>query len=193
MSTKIYDAFLWKSNPQELQIFLNDLREKYIDWSFSQLKKYNFFAEDGIDNCIKLWKYLGEQIQTGKRDPHNLEASVVVFFYENLIIIQFFGLDSIYKDDISLQRFLEEENKNLLQDFHYQNQTDPYYDDDDVLRTEEEYKLIEEEYENRNKVWKKIYDKRRYTPVDAGLVYDLSCQTTLFEIADKYFESLKTV
>lgn len=45
----------------------------------------------------------------------------------------------------------------LLTDFHYQNQTDPFYDDLDL--TPEAYKKAEREYKRRDKIWTEIFGK----------------------------------
>lgn len=48
-------------------------------------------------------------------------------------------------------------DEGLLIDFHYQNQTDPYYLDLEL--TPEEYKKVKREYERRDKIWTEIFGK----------------------------------
>jgi len=163
MSTKIYNAYKFLGKTNEIipmlkdikKIYLNDVKEmliKYANISFSK-KEYDFLDNDYLLKELPSY-YLSDILESimrkGYNVPLNIQSSAMVYFHKDDIYIQFFGLKSKYCDKY----------KNILIDFHYQNQVDQSnYDWDkekwDEMTTERQ-KELEDDWDHRKEVWDEI-------------------------------------
>lgn len=163
MSTKIYSAYKFLGKTSEIipmlkdikKIYLNDVKEmliKYANISFSK-KEYDFLDNDYLLKELPSY-YLSDILESimrkGYNIPLNIQSSAMVYFHKDDIYIQFFGLKSKYYDKY----------KNILIDFHYQNQVDQSNYDWDKEKwdemTIERQKELEDDWDHRKEVWDEI-------------------------------------
>ena len=117
MSTKIFDAYLWSGTAPELMEFLKELRQKYIEVASNHLVRFQGSIEDARktwevkDKYFTISLYLQEQVSSGINDPTNIETSAAVYFRDEMIAVQFFGLGLFYEDG---KRPLQEIVQNLM-------------------------------------------------------------------------------
>lgn len=183
MSTKIYNAYKFNGKTPQLINILKDIRIKYQIEQMDRLikfKDYTFKKEyfKFLDNdCtmidlvnhnlgdLLLSDILEREMQICHNTPINISSSAVVYFYENDIYIQFFGLDEKYLQDY----------KNVLIDFHYQNQTDMsnynWYNEEWQNMSDERKKELEEDWNNRKNVWDNIMTNND-TFSESGLLFN---------------------
>lgn len=156
MSTKIYDAHKFLGKTSEIipmlkdikKIYLNDVKEmliKYANISFSK-KEYNFLDGDYLLKELPSY-YLSNILESIMK---KVQSSSMIYFHKDDIYIQFFGLKSKYY----------EKYKNILIDFHYQNQVDQSNYDWDKEKwdemTSERQKELEDDWDHRKEVWDEI-------------------------------------
>ena len=176
MSTKIYNAYR-----------IDNMTMPEIMKSLQKLKKETHnkiieFIENGINHSAVLNEFknfsnfnkaLKDIHQTNIHSSFNWNSSVVLYFHENEIYIIFFGVD-LPIDEIF--------NNNLV-DYHYQNQSDPWFDYH-LENNTEEYEQAEIDWERRKKVWDEIIEDRRSFS-ESGLQFELFSNNDIFFIAPK--------
>lgn len=188
MSTKIYNAFIFNGNTEELMSILKDIKSEYYEFIKNKLtklnyskwilekKRYKFLEQDYTWQEFKntdFPEYVLEDIisvenKRGEWHPFNIEASAVVYHCENKVYVQFFGFDRDFQK-IQLDKY------NQFQDYHYQNSTDmSNYDWDnepwDTMSDQRKAEL-EAEWEERCRIWEKIMPDWSI-PSECGLVYN---------------------
>jgi hypothetical protein len=84
----------------------------------------------------------------------DFEASVVVYTHENKYYLQFFGSRYLTPEKSEFVQTLIKENK--LVDYHYQNQSDPWFYYDESIDSSR-YDELEAEYMKREQVWDEIF------------------------------------
>jgi hypothetical protein len=152
MSTTIYNAY--KVNGLSLDKLINILSEyadnEWINSIYPSIaiecmsrSDYSEHPEITIDDVIK---------------NNEREFCVVVYSHDNNLYVQFFHV-GIPK---ALRKYLE--------DFHYQDQVDPWYIDGGSKYTEEQLKEFESNWKHREDIWNKIF-KGSWTPSECGLSY----------------------
>jgi len=177
MSTKIYDAYKYEGNLHSLLNQLKEIRKEYQEEKIELLSifgKLEIEVENGkkvmlkdLDNEILghmfFGDYLEKRMKIGYNEPQNISASVVMYPYKDDIYLQFFGLHSKYINKID-----------NLRDYHYQNQTDQSNYDWDKEKwkdmSEERQKELEEEWDEREKVWDEILGDN--TPSESGFFFE---------------------
>ena len=190
MSTKIYNAFKFNGNGEELIVILKEIKKEYIQLTKNMLMKCNFSSADWIlkkDRYPFLpsdltWKELKEinfsefileniirkEEKIGEHHPFNISASAVVYFCENNIYIQLFGLPRDYQKQV-LNKYSQ------FKDYHYQNNTDQSnYDwdkEDWNIMAEERQKELEKEWDERKRIWNIIMPDYK-APSELGLSFD---------------------
>ena len=168
MSCTIYDAWEFNGYHDELIKFLNTLRKSYL----KDCKKYiNSLTPDLPElDKYEYERYVLKKIDEGFRSnekgfPYDIDASAVIFEFNNKTIIYFFNLnDHIYVET-------KKEIKNKLKYFGWWDNTDP---DEDC--TEEEWHERENFYENLFE----SFDSD--TPADCGLVYEFYRELEIFQV-----------
>lgn len=179
MSTKIYEAYKVKSlTISELMDYFKLIREEYIKECVEFVKRTKGDKEFGdIGNRIR------KSMSSSLNDPYNFTASIMVYFHEDNIYVQFFGMD--FRESTSLGEL----RQNHLEDYHYQDQSDPWYayDYDEGKLTEEERDNAEIEYEERKRVWEDIYGDN-WRPNECGLVFEVCAKTDYHIILYKSFD-----
>lgn len=113
MSTKIYDAYLYKYDIEKLMKDLKALRPAYNEHMAKQISEWIAPAEDRSEAYQYLLKKIQEVTRMGLNDPLNIEASIAVCFYKGKIYVKFFGIPQSLIETID-----------GLEDCHYQNSTD---------------------------------------------------------------------
>jgi len=210
MSTKIYNAYKFNGKTPQLINILKDIRIKYQIDQMDKLirfkdyvfkKEYFKFLDNDYTMVDLMNHYLGDlllsdilerEMQICHNTPINISSSSVVYFYDNDIYIQFFGLDEKYLQDY----------KDLLIDFHYQNQTDMsnynWYEEDWQNMTEERQKELENDWNNRKNIWENIITNNdnfsesglifNFHPVDYKLT--MFCNDLLNKIKNNIYETI---
>lgn len=179
MSTKIFNAYLWDGTAPELIEFLKDLRKKYIEAATDHLVQFQKWLEHQEEEYkrnkkyFSLSTYLQDQIIKGINNPDNIEASATVYFRDEMIAVQFFGLELFYKDD---KRILDETIKNhpKLSEYSYWNNVD---------RLEG---LTEDEWDERKEFWDFLN-----VPSEDGLIYEFSNRSAIWEIVPNYEQKIR--
>jgi len=189
MSTKIYNAFKFNGNGEELIVILKEIKKEYIELTKNKLMKLNYspnwiLKKDRYPSLLSdlTWIELKEiscsefilediirkEEKIGEYHPFNISASAIIYFCENNIYIQLFGLPRDYQKQI-LNKY------NQFTDYHYQNQSDQSnYDwdkEDWNTMTEERQEELEKEWEERERIWDKIMPDYS-SPSELGLSFD---------------------
>jgi hypothetical protein len=181
MSTKIFNAYLWDGTAPELMEFLGEVRTKYIEVATNHLIFFQKWLESKEEDYKKDGKYfslslyLQDQIKKGINDPDNIEASVAVYFRDEMIAVQFFGFELFWDKESNtrpLQEFIKDNPK--LSDYSYWNNVDEPED------------VTEEEWDARRDFWEFLG-----VPSEDGLIYELSNRNTIWSIVAKYREKIK--
>lgn len=190
MSTKIYNAFKFNGNNEELISIFKNIKLEYYDYLQNKLTKLNFNKWNLEKKRYKFlekdytWKefkeldfpeYILEDIfqvenKRGEWHPLNIDASSVVYHCEEKIYVQFFGFDRDF-----LKNQLDKYSQ--FEDYHYQNSTDQSnYDDDKEPwneMSEERQKELEKEWKERYRIWEKIMPDWSI-PSECGLIYNFT-------------------
>jgi len=190
MSTKIYNAFKFNGSGEELISIFQEIKKEYIQLTKNMLMKCNFSSADWILKKSRYpslpsdltWKelkeisyseYLLEDIirkeeKIGEHHPFNISASSIVYFCENNIYVQLFGLPRDYQKQV-LNKYSQ------FTDYHYQNSTDQSNYDYDMepweSMTIERQEELENEWSERRRVWDIIMPGYS-APSEIGLTFD---------------------
>ena len=189
MSTKIYNAFKFEGTGEELISILKEIKKEYISLTKAMLmncnysswilkkSRYPFLPSDLTWEQLKetdFSEYLLEDIirkeeKIGEHHPFNISASAVVYFCENNLYVQLFGLPRDYQKEV-LNKYTQ------LKDYHYQNNTDQSnYDwdkEDWNTMTIERQEELEKEWRERERIWDKIMPNWGDSPSESGLSFD---------------------
>jgi hypothetical protein len=208
MSTKVYNAFLFNGSLDELMSILYEIKADYYkrledklpnlhfdNWKLEQ-KRYSFLPSDLTWKELKelqcpeyiLESIFEKEAKINDYHPLNIEASVVIYFFENKIYAHFFGLDRDFEKEI-FSKYTQ------FQDYHYQNNSDQSnYDWDDEPwedMTEERQKELEDDWDERERVWDAILSDSAI-PSDRGLCYDFNPKGyKLILLCNKILNSIK--
>lgn len=189
MSTKIYDAYKFNGDISNLMDILYKIRE---DHKITIGNKFRDNYEGELE-YVEIEKFLDKYYEGRSSEEmqrmHKLNSKIYVYFDEggkskvrenkineivgsqktSDIYVQFIGCGPLLKE------WCEKEWSKFFIDYHYQNQTDPYYiyEEEYESMSDDKLKELEEEYEERSETWDRIFDKY-WTPREAGLCYDLS-------------------
>lgn len=179
MSTKIYNAYkindmtiteimvklqiLRKRNFEEIQNFL-------VGWGEKRVKLY---CEGET-----LYKVLKKEASMLSYSAFNFGYDVVLFFHNDNIYIQFFGNDN----NIDHEEIFD----GKLEDFHYQNQSDPWFDYKEEITTED-YKAAEENWVLRKKVWDEIFSDN-WVPSKCGLTFNIYSPDDAFKVSCDFYQ-----
>ncbi len=148
-STKIYQAYKWNKSFDELLEHLEALRQlEYAKFTTLMVNVLKI----GVTNPADVMDVIRDFMQRGTNSPMNPKASVCLYHHEGVWYPHYFGIDVAV-----LEPF---EKAGDMEDFHYQNHTDP---------PEE---VAEKDWEHRLQVWEKIYE-RYSTPAHAGLIFEI--------------------
>ncbi|KFZ27721.1 MAG: hypothetical protein KQ78_00031 [Candidatus Izimaplasma bacterium HR2] len=102
----------------------------------------------------------------------------MIYFFESRIYIQFFGLDGYTLKT----NFVDDIFDEMIEDYHYQNQTDPWWAYEDKEITKEQEEIYETEWAERERVWDGILgDFHRFS--DIGLAYDIFGDGDCFDVS----------
>ena len=189
MSTKIYNAFIFNGSAEELITILKEIKSEYYELLKNKLsnlnfawkgwiltkKRYPFLPSDVNWKEFKALDYLLENIiekekKIGEHHPFNIDASLVTYFCEDKIYVQFFGLPNDFQK-LVLAKYTQ------FQDYHYQNNTDQSnYDWDEEsweTMSEERQLELENEWGERYRIWNKIMPDYS-APSQNGLCFDFA-------------------
>lgn len=186
MSTKIYNAYLWAGTIEELINFFHVIRQEYIKQAVEHLIKFHkwFDAKEKEEKekqngYFNLQFYLQAQIRKGLNEPDNIDASMMVYFHQNKIAFQTFGLELFIEKQIG-QKDFERPLRNMVENhpktkfYGYWNNVDP------------DESCSDEEWVERENFWDFLE-----VPSTSGLVYELSNSDTLWRITSLYDEQYK--
>lgn len=190
MSAKVYNAYIFNDSLDKLMSILYEIKAEYYKLLENKLPnlhfkswilkkdRYTFLPSDltWIEfKKLKFSDYLLENIiekeaKINDYHPLNIDASVVIYFFENKVYAQFFGFDRDFEKFI-FQKYTQ------FQDYHYQDNTDQSnYDWDNEswdTMTEERQKELEDDWSERERVWDNILSESSI-PSDRGLVYEFA-------------------
>lgn len=215
MSTKIYNAFRFKGNLKELKKEVDIIEEKIINHCSKELEAFTkttlFDCCWGVkDNLLKnflehiaIWKeeytkdtvlgklnsfdlqtLLKSIMETNINTDLNFKSQCIVIPYNKFLIVQFFSVPN------HIMKEIEESNK--YEDFHYQDQCDPYYKDSKLQLTKQEKIKYKRNYSLRRKIWDEIY-KDTSTPSEVGFTFDFIKEKALNKITRSFFKKCETI
>lgn len=166
MSTKIYDAYRVEGGDfAYVYDVLNQIQMDYIAsvrmfmLGVQSRKQYDNFSE---------FNDLFEEL--------DFEASIVVYLHNGKIYLQFFNSRYVSIDKLDTVKDLIATNK--ITDYHYQNQSDPWFYYDETI-DESQYPALEEEHEERGAIWDEIFEIHT-SPSKVGLIKEF--KPTVFDI-----------
>jgi hypothetical protein len=203
MSTKIYNAYHFKGTINELMPFLFNLKERFK----IELEKHIL-----SDYKIELFKREFEKLHLSKDDWYSFvyvleqakykegkvkceffdyNSDVVVYFHAGEVYLQFF----IGWQFRELKEYIKIRELDKLKDYHYQNQTDPYYaiDFEEGKITEDKMKALEIEWEERRKNWDEILGDEDDIASSRGLLFDLYPKELILKTIVKLFNEKKII
>ena len=152
MSTKIYNAYICKLGMPYLQLIIQALREEYTD------------------QVREIIKSVPNTLRRACIDQYDDDALVIYPLKNGDILFQEWryklGNRPGYLPTFGLMLTF-----NKIQDYHYQDQSDPWYayefDEDKI--TQEEHDAAEIEYVQRQTDWEEVFDKAgSWTPSEVG-------------------------
>lgn len=154
MSTKIYNAFKFKKELNDLIPFLttvrNDIEKHTLDYYSSIIGPDQYSIFD-LTKKFKNAKMLSSF-------DYNLDSCVIVYLHQTGVYLQFFfpGHFGNYNDQGFYKKW-----EHYIEDFHYQNQTDPPTD------------ISRETWEEREKTWDEIL-AHSDIPSRNGLIWEIN-------------------
>jgi len=160
MSTKIYDAFVYKGNIENLMKWLFQKKEQYKELKKEEIARL-FRGQKKIqkENYFMIAELIEKSVKKQINAVTNYQAQAVIYFYKKKIYIKFFSVPS---------KLLPKDKKFI--DFHYQNSTDK---PDNISNKEWAY---------RERTWDKIL-KHNTTFGEDGLTFEFTPPYFGFEIA----------
>lgn len=182
MSTKIYNAFLYKGSIDKLMAYIQKYRKTWQEYQINKFVKIlsdvadrtksNLFVDgklsfDRLEDAIR--KDSEKDYKTWG-DIFDVTASIAVYFHKGKIYYQTFLNDQkapAFKPTGSVE-------------YHYQNQSDPYFAFKKC--SPEKMKSLEKDWKERAKVWNAIFDKH-HSPSEAGLIHEFVNSMEYFTIA----------
>lgn len=182
MSTKIYNAY--KINNMSMGEIMEELYKVKAAYMEKCMDVLNLLDPHKVikqyKNRFELTDKLKKDFDTPMRSLFGFDASVLLYFHENDVYIQVFA---------NLHTFnIEDFFDGNLEDFHYQNQADPWYEYTERELTEEEYEEAATNWEIRETVWDEIMG-RRYRFAESGLSYDLYGREDTVNLAWDYWDN----
>ena len=179
MSTKIYNAYKYNGTIQELWDDLQIIREEVrdaINKLCLEVARESYIDNKGELNKDTLYDDIRRQMNIQYPSYNDIfafgQASIVIYPYNNALYFQLFGLDVSRGLELSIPHMKKLMESGKIQDYHYQNQTDPYYEYDGTTYTDIEFDALEEDWERRRIVWDEIFEKSD-VPKFAGLTFHI--------------------
>jgi hypothetical protein len=161
MSTKIFDVYKFNGSIFELQEHLIAFRAEHKEISMHLLDTYKRPFNQATEEQVKSM-LTDESMMFNNRDKAGALIASIAVYIDKLtesIVLQFFVSSTISKQSI-LRATLLAQGK--LQDYHYQDQSDPYYaleEDGPYVNGDERTKqAIEDEYKERNQLWGRVLE-----------------------------------
>lgn len=181
MSTKIYNAYkINNMTIEEVMVKLRVIKERYHEFAVDLISKTDLDRYcDGEKNLMNTLK---EETKNGQGYLFDFTSSIVLYFHEGNIYLQHFGFGYPYTLDLD-----DYFDLGVAVDYHYQNQSDPWYDYEADKFTEDEYAAHEVDYEERERVWEEILGDSG-VPTDCGLVFEVFQTSDCFKIVHKYHQ-----
>lgn len=181
MSTKIYNAY--KINDLSLPEIMEKLqliRKRNFEAIQERLSQVGKVAIDGycVEKNISFTNMLRKEATSSISTEFNFGFDVVLYFHKTDVYIQFFENEL----NVDYEKIFD----GKLEDFHYQNQSDPWYDYKDDLSSDE-IKSYEKNWEHRCKVWDEILDYGG-VPSQCGLTFNVYSADDSFTVVYTYYE-----
>lgn len=177
MSTKIYDAYRFNGKPSELLEILRAFRKAWKEFHVRRIVNYA--------PSTMAYKELRDAIREESTKPHpswddayDVRGSVVIYFHESEVYFQTF---------LQSHGNAPKLESPLFEDFHYQNQSDPWYAYEEGM-SEQDTKKAEANYELRKNVWDAIFTTDCSSPIEAGVSYELCSLFDCLVIAKEAWE-----
>jgi hypothetical protein len=173
MSTKIYDAYLYKGTLHQLVKFLDklrrDLQDKFVTDAASHWSPNDFDGGDFMGGLRKMLKSGERFVEVAGELLVNPACSAVVYptriGKRDELLVQFFGVD--YSEKLL--------PRGRFADFRYQNQTDTA--------------IPAKEWALRKRVWDRVF-KTSHTPAQAGLAFDLIGESAYVDLTMRVSEKM---
>ena len=176
MSTKIYNAYWFDGTLEELVKHLQDYRPKWREFQVNRLTQMAENDNLGLMNLTSRIRDESTKTFPTWTDYYDVRGSVVVYPHDGYIYVQVFL-------DHKGPEFVDER----FHDWHYQNQSDPWYNFDDSINATD-IPHWEQEWEQRRKVWDEIFSTDNSTPAEAGLSYDVASIYDFAQIAEEVWK-----
>lgn len=190
MSTKIFNAYKFDGSVTDLISMFQDFRKKWISYQVDKivyLLENQETQESKNEKLHRLFVDMDEQSSkqiNSYSDVLDIKGSATVYFVEDVILVQFF---------IDTERFKTNRpvftNDPRFSDFHYQNQTDPYFAFQEDL-TDEEKQKAEKDWSERKRLWDLVFETV-WSPREVGLTFDFASADDIFDVKLKTLERLR--
>lgn len=202
MSTTIYNAYKI-AKEADLMDILRDIKEMHIQYNkdfFSRLPNYTITTKEGAKTFLELSEsnfgeyylsdFFNSEMRKGENTPSNIEASAVVYEYDNIKTVQLFGLPREV-DKMVKEKYIK---TGLLIDYHYQNQVDQSnydWDKEDYSEIPLERQMeLDKDWEERRIYWEGVYGDR-YIPSECGLCFEFHPTRLMFQFCRDILEHVK--
>lgn len=204
MSTKIFGAYEYDGNIVQLYNFLRKFRlellSKMEDIIFQKTVDYAQRCADYREAFNTIMDDAESQTKSnmnGIMDDLDFKTNCAIYLDDERIVVQFFI------DTLNHKRFKQlfedwVENNSAFSDYHFQDQTDPYFAFEDEEYSEKELQKLEDDWKNRREFYNKTFARNFLSPSVAGLGYtfieymDVAFSASLiFERLQRKYEIIK--
>lgn len=182
MSTIILNAFKFNGKASDLMERVRNYRFKWHEFQINRIKKHVDLNRNFLDLVDEIKKQ-STALHPTWSDMLDVRGSIVAYFHKNSIYAQTF-LQCIEDPP----KFIDDR----FVDFHYQNQSDPWYSYEETLSRKDKAKAIRN-WKVREKVWNEIYSDNFNTPSQAGFYYELCQNYDYYTIARGILDFAKRV
>lgn len=178
MSTKIFNAYQFLGDADHLMQRLRAYRLQWQDFQIARLKQMEPLEFTKLRAAIV--KQSTKQFKSFA-DVYDVSGSVAIYFVGKKIFCQTFLQSSGTPPKLIDHQF---------QDYHYQDQSDEWYELDSTL-SKEQKKQAAIEWKQRKEVWDKIFDANFSSPIESGLAYELVSRLEMQHIAIQVLKGTK--
>ena len=189
MSTKIYNAYKFNGKGNELLDYVRSYQSKWLDFQTERIlsnsppQSVDPISSHECRSYLSLYDLI--KGQSTKQFPswgdiYDVRGSIAVYFHKRNIYVQTFLCCVGNTPQFIDARF---------EDFHYQNQVDPWYDYEEL--SGEERKKAVRNWRQRRKVWDDIFSDGFSSPSKAGFIYEMCGEDDYCKIALSVYQTIQ--
>lgn len=157
MSIKIYDAYEFKGPQEELLQFCKEVRLQWVEYFVGErIEPFNKNNDD-IEAILNRVREETNKKHNYIIDIFDFKGQIVVYPHKERLFLQFF-IDQAFLRKI-VEPMIESDTRFI--DYHYQDQSDPWYCFGEISasKLESELEEAEKDWKEREKIWNDIFEE----------------------------------